>query len=388
MALPMNLNNYPKRLFGIQIPESVFTPLTSSQSAVLDILRYFAAFLVLLTHLLTHFYDQAYYPYRQFYYTNLGSIGVGIFFVLSGFLIAYTVIRKQDSSKSYSFQIYFVERFSRIYVVLVPAMLLAVIFNMLNNHFIHGASEHRFTMYHFFTTALMLQGVRGITGHIETFELIEPSWSLNYEFFFYIIYGAIILHFSMGSSFKNWLVRGSIVCLVVFLALRLDSIYHYVYNWMLGVLIAWLYVKGFRFRLNSLRKGFLILLILGYGSLLYFARDYVGSWVSVTFIGLLIYGLLMLFEEKSLPNSIKIYAKFFSSYSYSMYLIHYGIIHLVYLKYIELGILSQSRDSLSLRFATVILLVVLINVASYLFSLIAENRTHQLREFILRFVQR
>lgn len=83
-------------------------------SVTLDLLRAVAAQMVCVGHAINFAFGPT---------TSAPSIGVLLFFVLSGFVIAYTLKTKTDASE-YSLGRYCVERFCRIYCAYLPAMLL------------------------------------------------------------------------------------------------------------------------------------------------------------------------------------------------------------------------------------------------------------------------
>ena len=60
---------------------------------------------------------------------NLGNDAVMVFFVLSGFVIAYVADKKERTPRDY-----FVSRFARLYSVVVPALLLTAIADFLGSH--------------------------------------------------------------------------------------------------------------------------------------------------------------------------------------------------------------------------------------------------------------
>jgi len=84
-------------------------------SLTLDLLRAGAAQAVCVGHALNVFMGPG--------TSNAPRIGVALFFVLSGFVIAHTlIIRSQQAS--YDFAEFFTERFARIYTAYLPALLL------------------------------------------------------------------------------------------------------------------------------------------------------------------------------------------------------------------------------------------------------------------------
>ena len=86
-------------------------------SLYLDILRFAAALTVLVTHLA--------YPELSggmlAYWRLLGNDAVMIFFVLSGFVIAYTTEVKENTPGAY-----IRSRLARLWSVAVPALLLTI----------------------------------------------------------------------------------------------------------------------------------------------------------------------------------------------------------------------------------------------------------------------
>jgi peptidoglycan/LPS O-acetylase OafA/YrhL len=66
---------------------------------------------------------------------NAGNFSVGLFFILSGMLIATSAWNKRIKSADYGFKAFFLDRFSRIYAALVPA--LAIVF----------LTDYSFTLY-------------------------------------------------------------------------------------------------------------------------------------------------------------------------------------------------------------------------------------------------
>ncbi len=138
----------------------------------LQILRFFAAFGVVVTH----YYNELFlrYGYEQNYF-SIGASGVDVFFVISGFIISYVAARDSSASQ------YFLKRIFRI-----APLYWALTFGM------------------FFIALTLPQLLSGTTANMEhlvksllfiPFEkepgLVQPvlflGWTLNYEMFFYAI---------------------------------------------------------------------------------------------------------------------------------------------------------------------------------------------------------
>ena len=132
-------------------------------------LRGFAAFGVLLFHAA----DRAGYVF------GVGAAGVDVFFVISGFIMWVVTCRKSPSPGD--FLIRRVQRIVPLYWGLTLATAAAAIA-------IPGAfPAMRPTLSHVGQSLLFIPH-RGETGAIAP--LIVPGWTLNYEMFFYLLFGA------------------------------------------------------------------------------------------------------------------------------------------------------------------------------------------------------
>lgn len=98
--------------------------LSPEASVYLNLVRVAACEVVVVSHFYTR--------YRPMFLDSiflggmLGGLGVFTFFVISGFLISYSVYQKMQNP-NYRFRHYFVDRFSRIYSGLVPALILSLV---------------------------------------------------------------------------------------------------------------------------------------------------------------------------------------------------------------------------------------------------------------------
>jgi len=104
--------------------------LSASASAHLDVIRAAAAWAVMWGHLRTlffvdfqHLHSPGWLLGALYFFTGFGHQAVMVFFVLSGFLISATVI-KSHISGTWSWREYAINRSTRLYVVLIPGLLL------------------------------------------------------------------------------------------------------------------------------------------------------------------------------------------------------------------------------------------------------------------------
>jgi peptidoglycan/LPS O-acetylase OafA/YrhL len=96
-------------------------PKENDTSLMLDLLRAGAAQMVCVGHAVRFFAGGFNQPWPLPHNT-----GVVLFFILSGFLITYTLIER-SKDPSYGFGTFLIERTARIYSGLIPALLLVII---------------------------------------------------------------------------------------------------------------------------------------------------------------------------------------------------------------------------------------------------------------------
>jgi peptidoglycan/LPS O-acetylase OafA/YrhL len=173
--------------------------------AHLDLMRGVAALLVCVEHLrafLMTDYGHILHPLvtdRIFYFvTGLGHQAVMIFFVLSGYFVGGSVISAYEEKK-WSWSRYTTRRLSRLWVVLVPALVLTLIWDEAGRsfnqagyagsyhiHYCSGPSPQipaDFRPSTFFGNCFFLQ-----TICVPVFGTNGPLWSLANEFWYYILF--------------------------------------------------------------------------------------------------------------------------------------------------------------------------------------------------------
>ena len=99
--------------------------ISQESSVFLNLIRFVACELVVLGHFLTRYQPV---PTGALFSlgSTMGGVAVLLFFVLSGLLISYSLRIKLDNPQ-YRFRNYFVDRFSRIYSGLLPALAVGTI---------------------------------------------------------------------------------------------------------------------------------------------------------------------------------------------------------------------------------------------------------------------
>ncbi|PPQ28432.1 hypothetical protein CCS01_24150 [Rhodopila globiformis] len=136
-----------------------------------------------------------------------GQDAVTVFFVLSGFVIAYVTHRRETDAGTYA-----LHRAARIYSVAVPALLLTLMLDSLSSHF--GKSTSILTHWTAARDAISFPLGVAFLGEVWSGHLFPgtngPYWSLGFEVPYYLIFG--IVHF--GRRPWNWI--GALLLLAVF----------------------------------------------------------------------------------------------------------------------------------------------------------------------------
>lgn len=158
------------------------TQLDPPFSVYLDLVRFVAALAVVLMHL------------RQFELvalpgsdklTLLGREAVMAFFVLSGFVIAYTTSQRRPTGRDYA-----IARAARIYSVALPVLLLAFLCaGLVHDHLGDGPNKPYQLAKPWFYIPFHLLFVGDLWNYSEYPPWLGPWWSLNYEVWYYVLFG-------------------------------------------------------------------------------------------------------------------------------------------------------------------------------------------------------
>lgn len=166
-------------------------------SAYLDFMRFVAAFAVLLGHMDQDGIAMAWMPLSRFSHE-----AVVIFFVLSGFIIYYSTTSRTSTWRQYA-----VARLSRIYSVALPSVLACVLLAWVLSH-TDGFDPARLSNYR---QPLVVDIIYSLLFLNESWlpgtnvPLNDPYWSLCYEVWFYVLFGA---HF-FARGLWRWVLVGA-----------------------------------------------------------------------------------------------------------------------------------------------------------------------------------
>lgn len=149
-------------------------------SIYFDFIRVIAAFLVYLYHS-----NQRTVVVDILPLSNYGHSAVIVFFVLSGYVIAYVSSTKETDIKEY-----FVSRLSRVYSVALPAIFFTVLLDFIGRFFTNYQYPFDQIVVRILSSIMMLNEFWLVS--ITPFSNV-PYWSITYEFWYYVAFGVACL---------------------------------------------------------------------------------------------------------------------------------------------------------------------------------------------------
>ncbi|WP_046242985.1 acyltransferase family protein [Hymenobacter terrenus] len=168
--------------------------ISTSTSIMLDVQRIVAALVVLVFHVSSQWTTA--YPATHEALGKASHAAVVVFFVISSYVIAFTTSGNNRGPQQYA-----IARLSRLYSVLVPALVVTALVEFvvvrsdafLTVRYVREYSWLRYVLSAFFGNEAGLLSAAP--------PLNSPLWSLSYEFWYYLIYG---LWFYRAANRKTW----------------------------------------------------------------------------------------------------------------------------------------------------------------------------------------
>ena len=323
---------------------------------------------------------------KFFYFiSGLGHESVMIFFVLSGFLIGRSILLK---SENWSWLEYVINRVARLWVVLVPALILTYFWDTLgiiitdSGYYIgeyrntYNSGPELVENYEGYGFLVFLSNLFFLqTVLTDTYGSNGPLWSLANEFWYYVLFP--LGYFSVVGSGRsrafNFLI---FTCVFSFLIYYSPSIIAYWAVWIFGVLV---YTSSLHTRLQPLFKSkiYFVLAIVFFATCICLARlrmfdlllsDFI---VSISFSFLL---SVLIFKDAKKAVYINI-SRFFSNISYSLYLTHFPIFGFLCSFFLK-------NNKLQFEFGSV-LFFIFMNISAiffaYVFFYLFESQTSKVR---------
>jgi peptidoglycan/LPS O-acetylase OafA/YrhL len=246
--------------------------LSGGVSAHLDLIRGFAAWAVLWGHLRALFFvDFQRIEHNSpllsvlYFFSGFGHQAVMVFFVLSGFFISSAVINRRVSG-NWSWREYAIDRSSRLYVVLIPALLLGWLWDTAGSSIFASTGLYSQPLVDFGTAIAQNRLTPGIfIGNLfflqtivcPTFGSNGPLWSLANEFWYYVLFPVVLaagMAWRANSIPRAILLAILAICLAIVLGSEISMGF---LIWLAGTVLVFAYSNcGFS------EKGWLILYFL------------------------------------------------------------------------------------------------------------------------------
>ncbi len=344
-------------------------------SVYLDLCRFIAAVVVVLSHLT--YFNIATGSWSESL-PQSGHDAVILFFLLSGYVIAYTTEQKKNNLTDYV-----VSRAVRIYSVALPVLLLTVCFDLIGLQF---HPENYSGLYQYEKLYIYIPFHLAFLGEIWTISeqpfTVVPYWSLGYEVWYYLLF-AVLYYFSGAKRVVIFAL------LFLFVGYKLWLLFPL---WLAGT---WLYRNHQRWKLNSFIANLLFfgsivgyLLYKHYGGASYFinlgqniwpfeqlslgsAKKYMNDYIVCLFFFIHLYAAR--YVNLAWLLVIKKPIVILASYTFTLYLVHAPVME-------GIGYNWQLNTDAA---TTSVIILVLVAIATWGIGLLTEKRKHKFKPAVV-----
>jgi peptidoglycan/LPS O-acetylase OafA/YrhL len=261
--------------------------------------------------------------------TWLGHQWVVVFFVLSGYLVGGSVLR-QVAANRWTWGGYALTRLTRLYTVLIPALVLGGLADLLGlrmfgtagiygdhtgAHEIFGGIAVRLSLPILFGNYFFLQAIR-----VPVLGSNNPLWSLSYEFWYYAAFPLLVYAFWRKRNVAPRLISALLLAVLAFFVG--EKIAPAGLIWLMGVTIHWLPVRkpATVLKARVLLGGVISLTVVTLAC----CKQYhtaVFDFVLGAVVSVLIYAILSCSEDRLSPIYTYL-AQHTARSSYTLYLVH------------------------------------------------------------------
>ncbi len=344
----------------------------------LDLLRGLAALAVAAGHIQSYFhvdYSKIIKPnaFDAFFYFVCSQQGLAVmcFFILSGFFVGGSVLNSFSQNR-WSWIRYGIQRLTRLWTVLIPALIFTLALDLIGkrigDHASYAGARDSFDC--FLGNLFFLQTVAcadyGSNGAL---------WSLANEFWYYLLFPLSYFSiFTRGRAGRRIFCAAAVALALVFLPKRLTALG---LIWLMGVAASWCVSKPSLFRVAGSFPFFIGSVLLFSLTLAYAGRE--SPNLNDGLIGLSSACLLPFLASREVPFQwYKKISKILSKMSYTLYAFHLPI---VFFLFFGLGIARPRQPSWEgyLLFG---LLLLVVFVCAYALWFLFERRTPEVRRFV------
>jgi len=365
---------------------SISSQVRISRSVSLDLLRAGAAFLVLISHVRSfvlvdygNVADPSIVDRALYYASGFGHQAVVVFFVLSGFLVGGSVL----SARSDTFwPRYALHRITRLWVVLVPALVATLVWNLVGKYtgggeYLSGSlrqglnsapgGDYGLDGVTFFGNLLFLQ-----TIVVSVFGDNGPLWSLANEFWYYVAFP--LLYFGTRREYSAGLrlamVGGGAA---VFVLTPLGFLQGFV-SWVFGVGVYW--IRSSRRLVFPAKALFAVSSFVVCVSTFHLSRS--GGVPDIALGAAFAVFLLWAAGFTGFPCWVSPGATWFSNFSYTLYLAHFPFAAFLWYTFLDGERVTPSAEGW-FRFVAIVAACI---GYSYLLYLAFERHTDAVRRVL------
>lgn len=354
------------------------------QSLLISALRGLAALQVAAAHLRAELYpglrtleDPSLAYMGLAFITGFAHQAVVVFFLISGWLVGGSLMNRLGKPQALAH--YAIDRFTRLWTVLLPTLLLSLGVGLVIGAAAPGPID--FNPGNEFSAAALAGNLLGLqTVTVPEFGGNYPLWSLAHETWYYIQFPLLLLVIAGGGVLRR---AAAAAALILLLATLRDMISLYFTVWLLGAAFS-------RIRIDCGKAFQALLLVVTVALFVYYRlRGSNDDLVPASFVQDIIcsipFLLLLASFQQAVDTTAPAYVRtnrvavFFSEFSFSLYVVHVPVIYLMR----HLGQQFFGRGQLDPNAATdflwyVVLLCALV-LAAYMFYLLFERHTIRIR---------
>lgn len=354
------------------------------QSLLISALRGLAALQVAASHLRAEIYpglrtleDPSLAYLGLAFFTGFAHQAVVVFFLISGWLVGGSLMNRFGKPQALAH--YAIDRFTRLWTVLLPTLLLTLAVGLIIGAAAPGPMD--FDPANEFSAASFAGNLFGLqTVTVPDFGGNYPLWSLAHETWYYIQFPLLLLVLAGGGVLRR---AAAGAALVLLLATLRDMISLYFAIWLLGAAFS-----RIRIDCGKICRG--LLLVLSLALFVYYRLrgtndDLVpGSFVQDIICGvpfLLLLASLQQPVDSAAPAYVRAnrVAVFFSEFSFSLYVLHIPVIDLM--RYLGRQYLGRDRlnPNLATDFLWYFFVLGMVVLVAYVFYLLFERHTVRIR---------